>query len=162
LKINFDEMATLSGGATRKSKFALSGTVCRILAGCTVAVFLISLLFGFDYHRVATYELRWTTGDVAGFDSYGPNVDKNGNRKILVLLPGDQPRCYMISYSNDLLTYLSKQNRATIPLVLRLNYSFGKIYSFEVVRITGYGDGANTFTQSAHSGGGNCMEHLAR
>jgi hypothetical protein len=62
----------------------------------------------------------------------------------------------------DLLMYLRKQNRATIPVVLRLNYSFGKIYSFEVVKVAGYGDGANTFTQSAHSGGGNCMDQLTR
>lgn len=143
-----------------KSKCTLSGTVYRIVAGCIVAVLLISLLFWFDYHRVATYELRWTTGEDAGFDSYGPNVDENGNAKIVVLLPGDQPRCYMMSYSKEFLGYLRKQKRATIPVVFRLNYSFGKIYSYEIVRVVGYGNGANTFTQSVQSGSGNCMDHF--
>ncbi len=126
-----------------------------------VAVILGLCVHWFNYNRVANYELRWTTGEQAGFNSYGPNFDANGNPKILVLLPGDQPRCYLISYSKDLLAYLRKENKTTIPVTLRLYYSFGKIYSYTILRFGDY-DLKDELSQMAHEGSGSCVEHLDR
>ena len=109
-----------------------------IPATITTAALIFAAVHWFNYHRTGIYEFRWTTGDQAGFNSPGPNFAPDGNPKILVLLPGGQQRCYFYSYSSDLLTYLRKENTPTIPVILELNYSYGKIYSFSILRFGDY------------------------
>jgi len=79
----------------------------------------------------------------------------------LVLLPGDQPRCYLISYSKSLLAYLRKENKTTIPVTLQLHYSFGKIYSYTILRFGNY-DLKDELSQMGWNGSGSCEEHLDR
>src|SRR5579859_1387659 len=150
----------MAEGRKQKSSDGHISEFCYVILGIALPALFFVAAYWFDYSRNATYELRWTTGEQAGFNSYGPNLDTKGNPKVLVLLPGDQPRCYLISYSKDLLAYLRKENKTTIPVTLQLHYSFGKICSFTVLRCGIY-DLCPPLEQLVQDGGsGDCVEQL--
>jgi hypothetical protein len=132
------------------------------IAVAIVVALLVAAVHWFNYCRIATYKMRWTTGEQAGFNTYGSNLAPNGNPKISFLLPADQPQCYMTSYNRDLLAYLRKEDKPTIAATLELHYSYGKIYSFTVVR---FGDDQlrDEFYNLASNSSGDCfLKYLDR
>ncbi len=143
------------------SRYLRSRKIYWAISAVTLAAFLVAAVHWSNYYRIATYEMRWTTGEQAGFNSYGPNFDANGNPKVLVLLPGDQPHCFLISYSKDLFTYLRKENKPTVRVTLQLHYSYGKIYSYTILRFGDY-DLKDELSEMGWNGSGSCEEHLDR
>jgi hypothetical protein len=131
-----------------------------VIAAVTAAALLIAAVHWFKYYRVATYMLRRTTGAEASFSSAGPDVDKDGNAKVLLLLPGEQSRCYIVSYSKDFLGYLRKQNKSTVSVTLRLIYSYGSIYSFEIIKLGDYVYNKRLIDHFEHTREGNCVKQL--
>ncbi len=144
------------------SRYLRSRKIYWAISAVTLAALLVAAVHWFNYYRIATYEMRWATGAEAGFTSTGPNVDKDANAKVLLLLPGEQPRCYIVSYSKDFLAYLRKQNEPTISVTLRLNYSYGSIYSFEIIRLGDYVYNRQLIDHCEHSGEGDCVKQLDR
>jgi hypothetical protein len=131
------------------------------LAAIMLATLLFVATYWFNYSRSAIFEMKWETGEETGFYTYGPNIMPNGDPKVLVFLPSDRLQCYLISYSPDLLAYLRKANKPTVPVTLELHYSYGRIYSFSILKFGDY-PLRNELTQMAHNGAGNCVEHLDR
>jgi hypothetical protein len=131
------------------------------IAATTVVTLLFVATYWFNYSRTASFEMRWETGEEVSFNTYGPNFMPNGDPKILVLLPSDNRQCYFISYSRDLLAYLRKENKPTVPVSLELHYSYGRIYSFSILKFGNY-HLRNELSQMAHTGAGDCVEHLDR
>src|SRR6266853_6656329 len=106
------------------------------------AVLVIALLVGavdwFNYYRVADFEMRWMTGEQAGFRSRDANFDQEDNPKIIILWPSEQLHCYQTSYSRTLLAYLRKENKSTVRVTLQLRYSYGSVYGATILRFGDY------------------------
>jgi len=87
--------------------------------------------------RTVTYEMTWITGKDAEFTKLAPSVDREGNYKVMLLFPENHD-CYLFAYSNEFLDYLKSRNDKTIPVTLRLTYSYGQPFYFEVKRLGDY------------------------
>jgi hypothetical protein len=109
------------------------------------AAAVLGLLMYLFRDRVVTYEMPWIAGEDAALITHEQNFDGEGNAKILLRCPDSllrhpdpQSACFLIAYSNDFLTYLREQKRSTIPVTLRIQYGYGRIAYFEVLKVGEY------------------------
>jgi hypothetical protein len=140
-------------------KFLRSREYCWAIGAILFIGLPVAAFYWFNYYRIGDFEMRWTTGEQAGFRSRGPDFDPYGNPKVLILWPGPRLHCYQSSYSKDLFTYLRKENKSTVRITLQLRYSYGSIYGATLLRVGNYHlrDELSELRQDAN---GNCMEHL--
>ena len=131
----------------------------RVVGTVLVIVVFVAAAYWFDYYRIADFEMRWVTGEQANFRSRGPNFDRDGNPKILILWPDKLLHCYQVSYSKDLLAYLQKEKKSAVRVTLQLHYSYGSIYAVTILRFGDY-HLRDELSELRQDGNGNCMEHL--
>jgi hypothetical protein len=142
-------------------KFLRSREYCWAIGAILFIGLPVAAFYWFNYYRIGDFEMRWTTGEQAGFPSRDPDFDPYGNPKVLILWPGPRLHCYQSSYSKDLLTYLRKENKSTVRITLQLRYSYGSVYGATLLRVGNYHlrDELSELRQDAN---GNCMEHLEK
>ncbi len=131
----------------------------RVIGAVLVIVVIVAAVYWFNYYRIASFEMRWMTGEQANFRSREPNFDRDGNPKILILWPDKLSHCYQASYSRDLLAYLQKEKKSTVRVILQLRYSYGSIYRVTILRFGDY-HLRDELSELRQDGNGNCMEHL--
>ena len=68
-------------------KFLRSREYCWAIGAILFIVLPLPAFYWFNYYRIGDFEMRWTTGEQAGFRSRGPDFDAYGNPKVLILWP---------------------------------------------------------------------------
>src|SRR5437016_2928101 len=87
-----DQSSSGSGKRTRP----LLKLVKRAFWFVVVPVFVVWLVYS-NRTVTRTYDMKWVTGPEASFATMHPEIDKHGNRKVLLLFPS-RPFCFLYVY----------------------------------------------------------------